>query len=63
MQYLGTAFSLLTFSRGGNFLKATYFYMFIGLPLFLFIFRSINLVGMANKKKEKLQAKVTKKDK
>lgn len=47
LNYLGTSFNALTFERGFNFGAATYYYIYILLPLLLFLSKTLNLVGMA----------------
>ena len=46
----------ITWERGVGFISATYGFMQIGLPVVLFVIRSINIVGMAKKKEAKLAA-------
>jgi len=57
LNYLGVAFNCLSFERGFNFGKGTCFLIFIGLPVALFLEKSIGLVRIA----KKLEAKKTKK--
>lgn len=47
LNYLGTAFTMLSFERGYNFLKATYFYMFILIFLTLFLWKTLGITKMA----------------
>ena len=67
LNYLGVSFNALTFERGNNFGKATYYYIFILLPVLCFSIKALGLVKMAKKMEEKQnaqkEAKESKKDK
>lgn len=56
MNYCGVSFNQLTFERGGNFAKGTYYLIWIIVPLLLVVEKSIGLVGMAKKKDAKKAA-------
>jgi len=47
LNYLGTAFTMLSFERGYNFLRATYFYMFIIIFVGLFFWKALGITKMA----------------
>lgn len=49
LNYLGSAFTCLTFERGWNFAKATYFYPFITLFGLLFAWKTLGITKMAQK--------------
>ena len=49
LNYLGTAFNLLTFERGGIFGRATGYYIFIMIPLCLTIFKVFGISEKAKK--------------
>lgn len=47
LNYLGTAFTMLSFERGYNFLRATYFYVFIILIVLLSLWKALGITKMA----------------
>jgi hypothetical protein len=53
LNYLGTSFSALTFERGFNFGAGTYYFVYILLPLLLFLSKTLNISAMAKKLEEK----------
>ena len=57
LNYCGVSFNQLTFERGGNFAKGTYYLVWIIVPSVLVIEKAIGLVGMAKKKDAKKLAK------
>lgn len=48
MNFLGTSFSLLTFEKGGNFGNATYYFIFICIPILMV---GIKVLGLPAKAK------------
>ena len=58
MNYCGVSFNQLTFERGGNFAKGTYYMVWILVPLLLVAEKSVGLVGIARKMEAKKAAKV-----
>mmetsp|Transcript_11453 Transcript_11453/g.19371 ORF Transcript_11453/g.19371 Transcript_11453/m.19371 type:complete len:248 (-) Transcript_11453:49-792(-) len=55
MNYLGTAFCLLTFEKGFNFMRGTYSLGFILIPGLLIVSRLINLPQIAKKMQKQVQ--------
>lgn len=49
LNYLGTAFTMLSFERGYNFLRATHFYMFIMIFVALVLWKTLGITKMAQK--------------
>jgi len=49
LNYIGTAFTMLSFERGSNFLKATYSFVFIILIASLFLWKVLGITKMAQK--------------
>jgi len=47
LNYLGTSFNQLTFERGFNFGRGTYFFVFILVPVWLIFIKAIGLVKIA----------------
>jgi hypothetical protein len=49
LNYIGTAFTMLSWERGFNFLRATYSYMFIMIFVGLFLWKALGITKMAQK--------------
>ena len=63
LNYLGVSFNCLTFERGFNFGRATYYYVYILIPLTMFLWKALGIVKIAKKKEQALAAKSEKKEK
>ena len=57
MNYLGVAFNLLVYDKLKYFMLGTYGYIFILLPTFLVVSRSLGMVKIAKKREEQLKIK------
>ena len=49
LNYLGTAFNLLTFEKGNNFAKTTYYFVFISIFATLFVWKAFGISKIAQK--------------
>ena len=49
MNYFGVSMSLLSFEKGGNFIKGTYGYVFVLIPLLFVIVKVSGMVGYAKR--------------
>jgi lysophospholipid acyltransferase len=50
LNYFGTSFNSLTFERGFTFGRMLHHFVFLGVPMVLFLFKALGLAKMAKKK-------------